>query len=184
MLRQDTVDGEAKKMKDLCDKVDNMSMSTMHSDKDSRRNSDLEEPEPSTVMMKRWESHLHSTIPSLDQFDIQKDSPLVTQIEVNEETVNQHAPEFSQCSYLRLRSIEEVFALRNYLDPACNPEFQTYLQANKITNYSKFSTGRAYGISKIMELHEKKGYRLETLFAAQNIFDRYLSLVGHWEFTD
>jgi hypothetical protein len=47
----------AQKMKDLCDKVDIMSLSTMHSDKDSRRNSDAEQ-DYSAVMMKRWDSHI------------------------------------------------------------------------------------------------------------------------------
>jgi hypothetical protein len=35
-----------------------------------------------------------------------------------------------------------------------------------------------------LDLHTRKGYRLESLFAAQNIFDRYLSMVGHWNFTE
>jgi len=39
-------------------------------------------------------------------------------------------------------------------------------------------------MDKILDLHVKKGYRLESLFAAQNIFDRYLSMVGHWNFTE
>lgn len=39
MLTESSKCDEAKKMKDLCDKIDNMSMSTMHSDKDSRSNS-------------------------------------------------------------------------------------------------------------------------------------------------
>jgi hypothetical protein len=43
-----------------------------------------------------------------------------------------------------------------------------------------FESGRAYGMSKLIDLHEKKGYRMETLFAAQNIFDRYLNITGHW----
>ena len=37
---------------------------------------------------------------------------------------------------------------------------------------------------KLLDLHYKKGYRLETLFAAQNIFDRYLYRIGHWNMTD
>lgn len=173
----------AKRMKDLCDKVDIMSMSTMHSDKDSRRNSDVEQ-DHSAVMMKRWESHVQQTIPPLDQQDVQKDCPLLTQVEVNEDTVNQHAPEFTQISYLRLRSIEEVFAITNYLDPACNPKFETYLKQSKQTNGPRFESGRIYGMRKLLDLHYKKGYRLETLFAAQNIFDRYLYRIGHWNMND
>ena len=173
----------AKKMQELCDKVDIMSLSTMHSDKDSRRNSDVEQ-DFSAVMMKRWESHIQQTIPPLDQQDVQKDCPLITQVETNEDTVSQHAPEFTQLAYLRLRSIEEVFALRNYLDPTCNPKLQTYLTQNKMPNGIKFESGRAYGMRKLIDLHRRKGYRFETLFAAQNIFDRYLNMVGHWTMPD
>lgn len=85
----------AKYLKDICDKVDIMSVSTMHSDKDSRRYSDGEQ-DSSAIMMKRWESHCQQNIPPLDQQDVQKDCPLITQSEVTEDTVNQHAPEFTQ----------------------------------------------------------------------------------------
>ena len=85
---------------------------------------------------------------------------------------------------MRLRSIEEVFAIHNYLDPKCNPKFQAYLKQSKLTNGIKFESGRAYGIKKLIELNYKKNYRIETLFAAQNIFDRYLNMIGHWNFTD
>lgn len=33
-----------------------------------------------------------------------------------------------------------------------------------------------------MQLHKEKGYKIETLFCACCIFDRYLSLLGHWNF--
>ena len=74
--------------------------------------------------------------------------------------------------------------MRNYLDPKCNPRFQEYIEQNKIKGTYKYETGRAYGMKKILELHYKKAYRLETLFAAQGIFDRYLAQVGHWTFND
>ena len=85
---------------------------------------------------------------------------------------------------MRLRSIEEVFAITNYLDPACNPKFETYLKQSKQTNGPRFESGRIYGMRKLLDLHYKKGYRLETLFAAQNIFDRYLYRIGHWNMND
>lgn len=95
MIGQSTASVETKRMKELCDKVDNMSMSTMHSDKDSRRYSDPDLNQNfSAVMMKRWEANV-ATIPTIDQHDIQKDCPLITQVEVCEDTVSQHAPEFS-----------------------------------------------------------------------------------------
>ena len=78
-------------MKDLCDKIDNMSMSTMHSDKDSGTSSPTNGlssgPNYSAIMMKRWENH-NQHLPSLDLSDIGKDCPLITQVEVNEENVN------------------------------------------------------------------------------------------------
>jgi len=40
----------------------------------------------------------------------------------------------------------------------------------------KFLTAhdRSYGIQKIFDLHQKKDYKVETLFIATNIFDRYI----------
>lgn len=37
---------------------------------------------------------------------------------------------------------------------------------------------RSYGIQKIFDLHQKKDYKVETLFIATNIFDRYIYAVG------
>lgn len=37
---------------------------------------------------------------------------------------------------------------------------------------------RSYGIQKIFDLHQKKDYKVETLFIATNIFDRYIHAVG------
>ena len=55
MFDQSSLQDEAKKLKDLCDKVDNMSLSTLASDKDSRRNSDPDvDSNFSATMMKRW----------------------------------------------------------------------------------------------------------------------------------
>ena len=131
-------------------------------------------------MMKRWENHIQQNIPTLDQNDVQKDCPLVSQTDASDVMVHQHAPEYTQISYLRLRSIEEVFAIQNYLDPKCNPKLQEFLTEKMMTDGLKFETGRAYGMRKLIDLHEKKGYKIETLFAAQNIFDRYLNIIGHW----
>jgi len=94
-------------------------------------------------MMKRWESH-NQNLPSPDQTDISKDCPLITQIEAKEDEVSQHAPEFSQVCYLRLRSIEEVFSIRNYLEPKCNPEFANFLKNNrKARSVVQYNKGRA-----------------------------------------
>lgn len=53
-----------------------------------------------------------------------------------------------------------------------------------MVNGHKFESGRNYGMKKLIELNRKKGYRIETLFAAQHIFDRYLNMVGHWNLPD
>lgn len=37
---------------------------------------------------------------------------------------------------------------------------------------------RSYGIQKIFELHFKKDYKIETLFIAAGIFDRFLAIHG------
>ena len=73
-----------------------------------------------------------------------------------------------------------MFAIQNYLDPKFNPKLQEFLTEKMMTDGLKFETGRAYGMRKLIDLHEKKGYKIETLFAAQNIFDRYLNIIGHW----
>jgi hypothetical protein len=53
-----------------------------------------------------------------------------------------------------------------------------------MSSCAKFEEGRTIGINKLLDLHHKKGYKLETLFAAQNIFDRYLNFIGHWTYTN
>jgi len=42
-----------------------------------------------------------------------------------------------------------------------------------VTNYD-----RSYGIQKVFDLHQKKEYKVETLFVAANILDRYIHKVG------
>ena len=37
---------------------------------------------------------------------------------------------------------------------------------------------RSYGIQKIFDLHFKKDYKIETLFAAANIFDHFIYKTG------
>jgi len=37
---------------------------------------------------------------------------------------------------------------------------------------------RAYGMQILIDLHEKKEYKIETLFLAANIFDRYVCSLG------
>lgn len=37
---------------------------------------------------------------------------------------------------------------------------------------------RAYGMQILIDLHRKKEYKIETLFLAANIFDRYIHSLG------
>ena len=99
------------------------------------------------------------------------------------EGVHPHAAEFSQMSYLRMRSMEEAFSITDYLDPKCNPDYSNYLKTSPRQDLIQaYQRGRASGIQKIMYLHQEKGYKIETLFCACAIFDRYLSLLGHWNY--
>lgn len=37
---------------------------------------------------------------------------------------------------------------------------------------------RAYGMQILIDLHKKKDYKIETLFLAANIFDKYICSLG------
>lgn len=77
------------------------------------------------IMFERWHKS-NATLPKTDKDDILNDSPLFN----NGKTVraeNQHHPEFTQSSYLRLRSQEEVFAMKNYLKKPAQPQKQEKL---------------------------------------------------------
>ena len=52
--------------------------------------------------------------------------------------------------------------------------------SNSISKKSQCITeyDRSYGIQKIFDLHQKKDYKMETLFIAANIMDRYILAVG------
>ena len=59
-------------------------------------------------------------IPNCDKLDLRNESPHIGQdvnMTLNVDKKRQNVPEFTQSSYLRLRSLEEAFASRNYLDP-------------------------------------------------------------------
>lgn len=65
-------------------------------------------------MMDRWERS-NKNIPDIDREDIINCSGRL-------EDQRQQHPEFTQASYLRLRSIEEAFSINNYLDPEYKQE--------------------------------------------------------------
>ena len=74
----------------------------------------------------------------------------------------------------------------NYLDPEKNIQFRKHIEKLKARS-KKFdnlfdSYDRVYAVQKIFQLHLKKRYRPETLFAAIAIFDRYMASIRHWRF--
>lgn len=57
-------------------------------------------------------------IPNVDQSDIIDEHPLFNGGKyVKTSHKHQHHAEYTQSSYLRIRSLEEAYAIRNYMDP-------------------------------------------------------------------
>ena len=53
-------------------------------------------------------------------------------------------------------------------------------EGKKISKSEKFLSedDRSFGIQKIFDLHIKKDYKVETIFIAAGIFDRYINTLG------
>ena len=69
--------------------------------------------------MDRWKRS-NNQIPEIDRKDIRNENPFMNKdssLTLNIDSKRQHHPEFTQTSYLRMRSLEEAFAINNYLDP-------------------------------------------------------------------
>ena len=64
----------------------------------------------SEVMLSRWSRCLEQSIPSADYDDVRKDCPLITKTDAFNQSVGQSCPEYTQVSYQRLKSLEDVFA--------------------------------------------------------------------------
>lgn len=64
--------------------------------------------------------------------------------------------------------MEEAFLMSNYLDALKGKTGDSVINAYD----------RSYGIQKIFDLHAKKDYRLESLFNAAGILDRYIYNIG------
>ena len=138
------------------------------------------------IMFERWHRS-NEDLPAADREDIMQENPLFN----NGKKVSpdhQHHPEFTQKSYLRLRSQEEAFAIKNYLKKPSQPKIEklsiTQRISNTLTKKQDAITeyDRSYGIQKIFDLHDKKDYKIETLFIAANIFDRYINAMGPQNF--
>ena len=126
-------------------------------------------------MLDRWVK-ANQNLPEPDKSDLLSDTTLINGGKINFKR-RQQTPELTQTSYLRLRSIEEAFPTRDYLcssytlSPSVEntPNVASYEQ---ITQYD-----RSFAIQKIFDLHFKKDYKVETLFTACSIMDRYLLAV-------
>ena len=71
--------------------------------------------------------------------------------------------------------------MQNYLDLVPKSIYkQNNSNSNSKKSSEKFLTAhdRSYGIQKIFDLHQKKDYKVETLFIATSIFDRYIHAIG------
>lgn len=75
-------------------------------------------------MHERW-NRANTEIPLLDQKDIIEDSPIFN---FNKKTgpEHQHHPEFTQTCYLRMRSQEEVFLMKNYIEVPSSPSREKF----------------------------------------------------------
>lgn len=140
-------------------------MSSIHSTSGDRQKEDVK-ANFSQIMQERW-CRANQNLPKPDQTDIMEENPHFNK---NKHIANkhQHHPEFTQSSYLRLRSMEEAFAMENYF---------------KNRKKSKDDGGmsvhmRSFGIQKVFDLHMKKEYKEETLFISAAIFDRYVNILG------
>ena len=104
--------------------------------------------------MKRWNTRLQYTIPSVDQLDI-RNQMLTTPLK------RQFAPEFSQSSYIHMLQTEQ--AVGNYTQ---------YSNASK--NFSVSNEQRREMIILIDKIAKIKDYKEETFFQAVSLADRYL----------
>ena len=77
--------------------------------------------------------------------------------------------------------------MHNYLDDNTGKKNEKLSIAQRISNtfHKKLNSSdlmtpydRSYGIQKSFELHQKKDYKVETLFIAAGIFDRYINMLG------
>jgi len=97
-----------------CSAMSNIStdfMSSIHSNSGDR-NKEENKNHFTNMMHERWHRS-NMNLPEVDIQDIMDENPMFN----NNKKVcpeHQHHPEFTQTSYLRLRSMEEAFAIRNY----------------------------------------------------------------------
>ena len=85
-------------------------MSSVHSNSGEKKQETINSF--TQIMHERWH-RANIGLPEIDQKDIQEENPHFNHgKKVSPD--HQHHPEFTQSSYLRLRSMEEAFAMKNY----------------------------------------------------------------------
>lgn len=136
-------------------------------------------------MKERWQKN-NMGLPEVDIQDIMQENPMFNHTKkVSPE--HQHHPEFTQSSYLRLRSMEEAFVMKNYFRVEKSKKLSLGQKIastiGKKTDGGMTEHMRSFGIQKIFDLHSKKDYKEETLFIAASIFDRYVNIVGVSQFS-
>ena len=93
--------------------------------------------------------------------------------------LRQAEPEYSQQSYLRMRSTEEAYCIYNYFDATKNPG----LQGAKKSGFKHIQVNdRSFAMQLMLQLYKKRGYSHETLFTGAAVLDRYLALTGPQNF--
>jgi len=154
-------------------------MSSIHSNSGDRNKEDTK-TNYTQLMQERW-NKANMNLPEVDIQDIMDENPMFNSgKKVSPE--HQHHPEFTQSSYLRLRSMEEALAMKNYF--RVEKSKKQSLGQKIASSIGKKSDGgmtelqRSFGIQKIFDLHQKKDYKEETLFIAASIFDRYINILG------
>ena len=128
-------------------------------------------------MLSRWTEKVQ-WLPQVDRDDIKEDNPHFNGGHVKK-WVHQPHPEVTQLCYLHLRSQENSRPFYNYLDTKMNTRLA---ESSTDSTTLVCDQDRQFGIQMIFHLHQKKGYKMDTLYMAANIFDRYLERIGHCNF--
>lgn len=126
-------------------------------------------------MMSRWQK-AQDILPSQDY----EDCLLMVKDTTKTCDLRQAEPEYSQTSYLRMRSTEEAYQIYNYLDPQKNKALQN---VDKKRGFKHIQVNdRSFAMQLMLQLYKKRGYSHETLFTGAAVLDRYLALTGPQNF--
>lgn len=127
------------------------------------------------IMMSRWQK-AQDNLPSQDR----QDCLLMVKESTKTCDLRQAEPEYSQTSYLRMRSTEEAYCIYNYFDPAKNKALKN---VDKKRGFKHIQVNdRSFAMQLMLQLYKKRGYSHETLFTGAAVLDRYLALTGPQNF--